>query len=185
LLEGDTALAKKLVGYANRKTRDMTRATDAAQEAVARMLEGRGSYRWDPTRKSLLNHLADVVDTVVANERRRAATRREKPIDRASDDDGKPHSDRHPDSRPNAEQQAASIEERQTELRLAAEVMTRVEKDPVIPGMLALEEEGIHDAAEQARRLGCTVKDIYRARERLAYHRDAVLAQRKKTGGAP
>ena len=46
--------------------------------------------------------------------------------------------------------------------------------------MLQLEEEGVHDASVQAERMGCTVRDIYRARERIAHHRDAVLAQHGK-----
>jgi hypothetical protein len=75
VLRNDPTIAEKLLGYAYKKTSDISRAKDAAQEAVARMLEGKGFCRWDPGGKTLLNHLADIVDTVVANENRRAAAR--------------------------------------------------------------------------------------------------------------
>jgi DNA-directed RNA polymerase specialized sigma24 family protein len=183
VLESDPAVAKKLVAYAIKKTREIAHARDAAQEAVARMLQGRGFHGWDPAGKSLLHHLVDVVDTLVAaSERRRAATKLETPIAGDAGDDYNPDSDRHPDSRPHVEQPVASVEETQRELRLAAEVVMRVDKDPVILRMLELEQEGIHDTAEQARRLGCTVNDLHRGRDRLARHRDAVLAREKRSG---
>jgi hypothetical protein len=169
-LQNDPSIAKKLFGYAYKKTHDVGRARDTAQEAIKRMLEGKGSDRWDPARKSLLNHLADVVDTVVANEESRAAMSREEPMNPARD-----------------EKTAApdpDLEKAERRRRLAAELMMRVEKDRVVPRMLELEQDGIGDAAEQARRLDCAVADIYRARERLAYHRDTVLEHDKKRGAA-
>jgi hypothetical protein len=169
-LQKDPSIAKKLVGYAHKKTHDVARAKDAAQQAIKRMLEGKGSDRWDPARKSLLNHLADVVDTVVANEKSRAAMWREEPMNPAR---GEKTAALDPDP--------AQAERRR---RLAAEVVMRVEKDRVIPRMLELEQGGIGDAAEQARRLDFAVSDIHRARERLAYHRDTVLEHDKKKGGA-
>ncbi len=89
VLRNDPSIAKKLLGYAYKKTQDITRAQDAAQEAVARVLQAKGWYAWKPDAKSLLDHLCDVVDTVVANESRRAGKRRERPI-RSKDDKGNP-----------------------------------------------------------------------------------------------
>jgi DNA-directed RNA polymerase specialized sigma24 family protein len=181
-LRKDPCTAKKVLGYALNKTRNITRAQDAAQEAVARVLQGRGWYAWKPDAKSLLDHLCDVVDTVVANESRRAGKRRERPI-RSKDDEGNPGDDAVPDLAQDASQQIESLEEEQHELDLAARVMLRVEKDPVIPGMLRLEQDETSDAREQARLLGCSVPEIYRARERLAYHRDVVLREEEQKGG--
>ena len=190
VLERDPRIAKKLLGYAYKKTLDIRRAKDAAQEAVVRMLEGKGFYRWNPKRKTLLNHLADIVDTVVANETRSAAHRHEigmDPGDLERLTDGA--------ATPNAREQLEAIEDRRREALLAAAVMARVQSDPIIPRMLDLEqqdvgegdgtspaslERGRNDAERQAGLLGCTVKDIYRARERLAYHRDKVLEEEKK-----
>jgi hypothetical protein len=45
VLRKDPSIAKKLLGYACTKTRDITRAQDAAQEAMVRVLEGKG---WSP-----------------------------------------------------------------------------------------------------------------------------------------
>jgi hypothetical protein len=87
VLRQDVSILKKLVAYAYKKRGDALLAGDDASEAVARVLEGKGWYRWDPDAKSLLNHLAGVVDTVVANARRRAAVRRERPL-KTGDDDG-------------------------------------------------------------------------------------------------
>jgi hypothetical protein len=104
VLRKDASIAKKLLGYAYTKTRTITRAQDAAQEAMVRVLEGKGWYAWKPDAKSLLDHLCDVVDTVVSNESRRAAKRRERPI-RSKDDEGNPGDDAVPDSAPNVSQQ--------------------------------------------------------------------------------
>jgi DNA-directed RNA polymerase specialized sigma24 family protein len=178
VLAKDPRIAKKLLGYAYKKTQNIQRAKDAAQEAVARLLEGKGFYRWNPHGKSLLNHLADIVDTVVANETRSAAHRRELGMD--------------PDDLerlaggaavPDAREQLEAIEDRRREALLAAAVMSRIKSDPILPRMLDLEQQDVGedgDAERQARLLGCTVKDIYRARERLAYHRDQVLEEAKK-----
>ncbi len=51
--------------------------------------------------------------------------------------------------------------------------------------MLALEQEGIDGAAEIASRLQCTVKDVYRMRERVAHHRDKVLEEERRKEGKP
>jgi DNA-directed RNA polymerase specialized sigma24 family protein len=177
-LEKDPSIAKKLVGYAYKKTHEVARAKDAAQEAIKRALEGNGVHRWHPARKSLVNHLADIVDTVVANDNRRAAKRREEPTNVARAENA-------PDSNPDTEQKIIDAEQDERRERLAAEVMMRVKKDQVIPRMLELEQDGIGDAAEQARQLDSPLKEIDRARERLAYHRDIVLEQEKKKGGAP
>jgi DNA-directed RNA polymerase specialized sigma24 family protein len=172
LLASDAELRRQLFGYARKKTRDAVRARDVAQEAVTRVLEGRGWYRWDPTRKDLLDHLCDVVDTVVANANRRASVKREQPMTEADE--------RQPDSTPSAEQQIDAIEESEREERLAEKVMLRVADDKIIPDMLKHQEAGIDKASELAALLECDAKDIYRAREKLAYHREQVLAEERK-----
>ena len=58
--------------------------------------------------------------------------------------------------------------------------MDRVAKDPIIPGIPRHEQEGIEKASELASKLQCSPKDIYRARERLAHHRDQVLEEERK-----
>jgi DNA-directed RNA polymerase specialized sigma24 family protein len=177
-LARDATIAKKLVGYASKRTRDSTRALDVAQEAIARALEGKGFCRWDPARKKLLDHLSDIVDSVVGNENTRASRRREVAPD--SERDAKKR-----DSDANLEARALREEKDVRWQRLADRVMERVAEDPIIPHMLALEQDGVESGAELAEALHCTTKDIYRARERLGHHRDIVLAAAKKRGELP
>jgi DNA-directed RNA polymerase specialized sigma24 family protein len=172
LLATDPRIGRMLVAYAYKRTRSQTRMREVAQEAMACVLEGRGWYRWDPNRKSLLNHLSDVVDSLVANEDRRASKRREQPSVKSDE--------RKPDSTPSADQQIDAIEELERKRRLASRVMERVAEDPIIPGMLEHEQAGVGKASELAALLHCSVKEIYRARERLAHHRDRVLEEERK-----
>jgi hypothetical protein len=161
LLAQDLSIAKRLTVYAYKKTHDVARAKDAAQRAVARVLDGSVSGRWTPAGKTLLGHLADVVDTVVADENMLVAG------------ENPPHP---PD--PGMDQRR--------DHRLAGEVLMRVQRDSVIPRMLSLAQGGLGDATELARRLECPLNDIHRARERLVYHRDAVLEhEKKKKRGGP
>ena len=124
-------------------------------------------------RKSLLNHLSDVVDSIVGNDNQRAARRRERPM--AAGDE-----ERQPDSAPSAEEQIGAREDLARKRRLAARVKGRVAKDAVLTGMLEHQSAGVDAASKLAALMGCTVKDIYRARERLAYHREQVLAEERE-----
>jgi DNA-directed RNA polymerase specialized sigma24 family protein len=173
VLAADPRIGRILLAYAFKKTRDRERTQEVAQDAIARVLAGRGWCRWDPDRKSLLNHLSDVVESLVANQNRRASVNRERPM--AEDDE-----EAEPDSSPSPEQRFDSHEQLERKRRLAARVMERVAEDRIIPRMLECEQEGIDQASELASRLDCSVKDIYRARERLAYHRDQVLEEERK-----
>jgi hypothetical protein len=64
--------------------------------------------------------------------------------------------------------------------RHLARVIERVRKDAIIIGMLKHNLDGIEGASELAALLHCAVKDIYRARERLAHHRDQVLEEERR-----
>lgn len=52
-------------------------------------------------------------------------------------------------------------------------------------GTLKLTQAGTKSAEKQAAALKCTVKDIYRARERVAYQREAVVAEARAKGRLP
>ena len=85
-----------------------------------------------------------------------------------------------PDSTPSPDQQIDAIEELERKRRLASRVMDRVAEDPIIPGMLKHEQAGVGKASELAALLNCSVKEIYRARERLAHNRNRVLEEERK-----
>ena len=170
VLAADPETGRRLLGYAKNKCRGRGDAREVAHEATLRVLAGKGWHRWDPYRRTLLNHLADVVDSLVANATRRASLRRERPMSDGEEDGA-------PDSTPSPEERLAAEQDLERRRRLKARVMARVEGDPIIPRMLAHEQSGISDAAALAAVLGCAPKDIKRARERLAYHRNLVVAE--------
>jgi RNA polymerase sigma factor (sigma-70 family) len=177
--EGRGFIAKNLLGYLLKLTRDPDRARDAAQEAIVRVLDGKGWHRWVYDGKgtvelNLLNHLSDVGRDVIKKDRKRAFRRHETeedPVRAAAA----------PDPQPRADEQIETIEEDERDRRRAARVWDRL--DERARAVLRLEQEDVSDAAEIARRLGCTPKDVYRARERVAYHRDAVLDEENAKGG--
>ena len=73
LLAKDARLRKGVLGYAYKVTHRIEEARAAAQEAMTRVLEGKGWYAWDPRgQKTLFSHLCSVIDSLVANERARA-----------------------------------------------------------------------------------------------------------------
>ena len=182
LLENDAKLRKGVLGYAYTVTHQIDEARAVAQEAMTRVLEGKGWYAWDPRgTKALFSHLCSVVDTVVANQRARAHNRREVGASRIESEDGGAYHETTEDSAPSIEDRAVGEEEHEDKMGLAALVMERL--DPEARAMLQLEEEGISDASKQALRLGCTVKEIHLARKRVVHHRDAVLAEQAKKGG--
>jgi DNA-directed RNA polymerase specialized sigma24 family protein len=174
-LEKDAKLRRGVLAYAYKVTHRIDEAKTAAQEAFARVLEGKGWYAWHPQGdKTLFAHLCSVVDTVVANERARAHNRRE--------DEGVPaYDEKTVDPEPRIDQRIEAAEEHQEKMKLAELVMQRL--DEMARGMLELEQQGTHDAALQAEFLSCSFDDVFLARKRVAYHRDAVLAEHAKKRG--
>ena len=151
------------------------------QEAITLVLAGKGWHRWihDETKtveRSLLDHLADVARNVLRKGRERAAARREVPT-------GPEHeaSAADPQARPDDRIEEHAADE--NDLRLAGLVLARL--DERTRAMLSLEQDGVDDAGKQAALLGCTVKDIYRMRERVAYHRDRVLDEERRNEEEP
>jgi hypothetical protein len=190
LLAKDAKLRRGVVAYAYKRLHTLDLAGPAAQEAMTLVLEGQGWRAWDPRGgKTLFSHLCSVVDSVVANERAKAHRRREISAYLIEDEGIPAYYANTEDPQPNIEQRVVEAESHQERMRLAGLVMGRL--DEMARAMLNLEQVGVSDASEQATRLGCTVKDIYRARERVAHHRDAVLAddeasaKKKKDRGTP
>jgi hypothetical protein len=173
VLASDPQIGRRLLAYAHKKTRDRTRTLEIAQEAITRVLEGHGFCRWAPERKGLFGHLADVVDSLVANQARRDAVWREQPMTEEDEE-------RQVDSSPSPEQRIDAIEELERKRRLVRAVLARVAQDRIITGMLERQQAGVDKASELAELLHCSAQDIYRARERLAYHRHQVLEEDRR-----
>ena len=187
LLEEDRErwIWKRLMAYAYRRNPDLTTTRDVVQETLALVLQGDGwlAWRFDPEaghdpKRSLLLHLCSVARATGKDQRKAMKARREVPMPAAPDpEDDNPKELADP---------AFHVEDGNLEhaehLRwegLAEQVRGRL--DARARAVLALEEEDVHDAAAQAERLACSVAEVYLARDRIAYHRDAVLALDAKT----
>ncbi len=174
-------ITRNLLGYCFKRTRDRARAEDATQEAITLVLAGKGWHRWvhddgKSLELSLLDHLSNVAKDVLKKDRERAAGWREiptRPVHEAKAAD--------PQARP--DDRIEDHAEQEEEMRLAQLVVDRL--DDRTRAMLELEQEGIHDAAVLASRLECTVKEVYRMRERVAYHRDRVLEEERGRESEP
>lgn len=182
LEEDDTQwITKRLLGYVLTRTQNVARAKDIAQQSILLVLEAKGWHRWtrDPGKtpeQSLLDHLCDVARSTAKDENKSAAARR---IARPDPDDPE-RDERVRDPAPTAE--AARVEaEHERDMRRASRVMQAL--DPLSRTLLALEEQGVHDAATLSDLAKCSVSDVYAARKRIARQRDAVLREEEDEEG--
>jgi hypothetical protein len=161
---------RRLVLFAFRRrqgrgiTGSLADAEDIAAEAIRRLLDS--DYAgWDPNLEpDLLRHLGSTVNGLISNESRAARLKMERSL---SD----------PSVFRSAERSAASgdkmdeTDECQRALRL---LEARVAGDELMKGLLSLENGGVTKPAMQATQLRVSVDVIYKARRRLARHREAV-----------
>jgi hypothetical protein len=161
---------RRLVLFAFRRrqgrgiTGSLADAEDIAAEAIRRLLDS--DYAgWDPNLEpDLLRHLGSTVNGLISNESRAARLK----VERSLSD---------PSVFRSAERIAASgdkldeTDECQRALRL---LEARVAGDELMKGLLSLENGGVTKPAVQATQLRVSVDVIYKARRRLARHRDAV-----------
>jgi DNA-directed RNA polymerase specialized sigma24 family protein len=185
LLEADATLPRKILVRAYGLAGNLPDAKDLAQEGMTAALDPAASP-WDPERQpDLLLHIGSVMNSLTANRRRGFARHPFVPFD--------PDDHERPDPAPDPEQRLLDAEERAELGRQVDLLRERLAADALALGTLELLTEGVYAAAEQAARLahlGCEVKDIYRARERIAYHARHVVgrtparvAQAKPQGG--
>ena len=161
---------RRLVLFAFRRrqvrgiTGSLADAEDIAAEAIRRLLDS--DYAgWDPNLEpDLLRHLGSTVNGLISNESRSARLK----VERSLSD---------PSVFRSAERIAASgdkmdeTDECQRALRL---LEARVAGDELMKGLLSLENGGVTKPAMQATQLRVSVDVVYKARRRLARHREAV-----------
>ncbi|HEY3815976.1 MAG TPA: hypothetical protein VGL81_02340 [Polyangiaceae bacterium] len=175
-------ISKRLLRFCFARSRDVHRAKDLASEAVTLTLAGEGWHRWvhdgrsDPA-TSLLMHLFNIAKDVLKKERERAATWRE--VEGNEERDAAA-----PDSKPPLGETPAKWTAHEKELSLADQVMERLDEDARRMLRAESESEEKLDQRALAQKLGWTLKQVMSARERVFYHRDVVLAQARKKGGA-
>jgi hypothetical protein len=139
-------------------------AEDLAAEAIRRLLDS-DYAEWDPNREpDLLRHLGSTVNGLISNESRAVRVRVERSLSE-------------PSILWSAEQTAVSADkfDEVDEFHRALYLLeARVAADELTRKVLSLEGEGITKAATQSAQLNVAIDVIYRARRRLAGHREAV-----------
>ncbi len=177
LLAKDERLRKKIFLHAYSLTENLADAGELAQEGMTRAIDPKGSP-WDPEKQpSLLLHVGSVMNGLAANRRR--GEKRHKSVSH------KPERDARVDPDPTPEEQAERAEDLARLQGWMKDLLARLAGDTIALGKIELMREGIDDAGEQAARLGCTTKDIYRANERIAYHVGLVKNASRAPRGRP
>ncbi len=154
----------KLFAWQATGSRSMTRAEDLAHDAIARVWSDAG-VRWNPeSENSLLRFLTGIVRGDLSNERRLKRTSSEVatgPDALAEARDARPEPD-------------AVLAELETKHVAFARLRERLAGDAIGGALVALFEDGIADAGEQASASGIALEDVRRARRRVFDHAAAV-----------
>ena len=158
-----------LFAYRRRQSRGaqgaLADAEDLAAEAIRRLLDSNFADWNRDAEPDLLRHLGSTVNGLLSNELRAARVK----VERSLSD---------PTINQMAEQSAAmpgrSIEEVDENRRMLSLLEARVAPDNLVSRLMQLEEKGITKPASQAEQLKVAIDVVYKARRRLARHRDAV-----------
>jgi hypothetical protein len=201
-------LARRLTRYAFNRMRRLARgaatweeAENVAQEAFSRLLDP-AFAEWDRERHpEVFDALGYVVNGLAVNWARRRRVRAahvpilddvdanedDAPLDPRSEGDragegGHGSGDGVVLSSRDGDEGLAAREERRAE-RAFAMLEARLADDPLALGLLGLIREGEGRPAEQARRLGRDVGDVYTAKRRLLHH-GRIVAREIEEGGS-
>jgi hypothetical protein len=171
---------RRLVLFAFRRrqirgiTGSLADAEDIAAEAIRRLLDANYAG-WDPTLEpDLLRHLGSTVNGLISNESRSARLR----VERSLSD---PAVFRSAERITAPGDQTEAGDECQRALRL---LEARVADDELMKRLLSLENGGVTKPATQATQLRVSVEVIYKARRRLARHREAVRRELEGQGSS-
>jgi len=176
----DPVIPKRLLKFCRSRTSDTQQAKDMMSEAVARTLAGEGWHRWrydgvGSETESLLMHLFNVARDVLKKERESAQAWREV---RGKEKDAPVQ-----DVTATPGEKPVEWAAHEDDMRRAETVMDRLDEEARQMLRVESESEKKLDAKALAEKLGWSVKQVYRARERVVYHRDLVLAAERKRGG--
>ena len=172
---------RRLVLFAFRRrqvrgiTGSLADAEDTAAEAIRRLLDS-DYAAWDPDLEpDLLRHLGSTVNGLISNESRSARLK----VERSLSD---------PSVFRSAERETASgdkIEEGDECQRALRLLEARVADDELMKRLLSLENGGVTKPATQATQLKVSVELVYKARRRLARHREAVRRELEGESSSP
>jgi hypothetical protein len=171
-----------LFAYRRRQSRgaqgSLADAEDLAAEAIRRLLDTNFADWNRGAEPDLLRHLGSTVNGLLSNELRGARFK----VERSLSD---------PNINQIAEQFAVTsvrgIEEVDENRRMLSLLEARVAQDMLVSKLLQIEEKGITKPATQAEHLKVAISIVYKARRRLARHREAVrkelAAENSRTNG--
>jgi DNA-directed RNA polymerase specialized sigma24 family protein len=180
-------IARRLLHFCLSRTRNKQRAEDVVSEAIVLTLAGDGWHRWvhdgaTAPEVSLLRHLVNQAKDVMKKERERASTWREVhgDGDDASDaeDVGSVPGERSPSSEKHA-----------TNMKRVEMVLEQLDEEARQVLYVEAESDEELEPKHVAEKLGLTVRQVHRARERVFYRRDVLVAREaqrsaSKSGGA-
>ena len=167
-----------LLKFAVWLTHSESDAEDLLADAVSCMCDPQDGRPWDPARGSLLAHARVVMVDLAKARRRRAAARREVIGDALALAEEMPHAGPAPDEAPSD----ARLRERLA--RLGGRLRERIEHLQRAVQVFDLGCQGVERPDEQARAIGCDVREVYEARRQIARHAARVLAEERKEEAA-
>jgi hypothetical protein len=168
LLERDERLRKKIFLHAYSLTRNVADANELAQDGIARAIDPAASP-WDPDEQpDLLLHVGSLMNSAMANRRRGEQRHPFSPYE--------VEEDLRVDPAPTAEDRLVQEDDISRLERQMHDLRARLAGDDLALAKIDLmyAHPEIDDAASQAAKLGCSVTEIRRANERIAYHAERI-----------
>lgn len=137
-------------------------AEETVQEAIRLFLKAGGQA--DPAApRALLLALGSKVNGIAVNRRRKKAE-----LAVRLTEDGSEAEPDHPSS------PEERIVDAQVARKAVSTLLDRVGEDQVVTDIIMQTSDGVEDPADQAKAIGCGIRDVYNGRRRLKTHVDAV-----------
>ena len=190
LTPGDwRALYPKLVKFAFTRTKSKARATDAAHDAIQRVIDPKWEP-WDPaTHPVLLDYLMSIVNRLVSNEKTSARVHREIAMASGEHSTAKEREAEH--DAENVKDDARTPEALVVDADLKARALTRLRNrlerndDALAVSVLEQIQGGSDDVSEMATALGVSEQEIGKARERVRHLARRVAEEMSHADEAP
>jgi DNA-directed RNA polymerase specialized sigma24 family protein len=173
----------RMLKIAYSRTRSIADAKVLVSDANEKLLSGISRWRPDPARpvgeqiEAFIIHVAFIIRRCLYNKLTSSASLRERPFEDGMEEvlgDGKP----------NVEQTAIEIEERQERERRATAwvdaLSARMAKDKEAVAVIEQHRLGLHDPEEQAAALKWPLAKVVLAKRRINYHAPTVMAEELK-----
>jgi DNA-directed RNA polymerase specialized sigma24 family protein len=165
---------ENLLKFATWLTQSEADAEDLLSDAMICVCDPDEGRPWDPARGSFGTHMRMVLADLAKRERRSARKRREVLDSTFAFDESLPNPGPAPDE---ALSDARGLERLR---HLGGKLRERISHKPRAVQVFDHAYQGVEDADELARLIGCTVSEIYDANRQIAYHAAKVLAEEEQ-----